>query len=141
MYVRAYEGTGLGDVTFNPKYSGKDYMWSDTTKSTGFTARPPFVAGNKIERTLKIRFSADWPTFRSRLRQAFGRFMPFRSDGGKAVDEEIDAIASEVFHEKVAADKKAKTFLVLPMTIFYLKRASGDWILNNYSFPETWVWE
>jgi len=142
MYIRTFEGVGLGVVHYNPKYSGRDYMWSNPIKSTRFVAKLPFVGGNIVERKLKIRFSADWPTFRERIRKAFGRFMVFRSDAGKAVDEEIEAIAVETFHEKLVADKaKAKDFVVLHMRIFYLKRASGDWILNNFALPETWEWE
>jgi hypothetical protein len=142
MYIHTLHGFGLGAVHYNPKYSGRDYMWSDTIKSTRFVAKPPFVGGNRVERKLKIRFSADWSTFRERIKKAFGRFMVFRSDAGKAVDEEIEAIAVETFHEKLVADKaKTKDFVVLPMRMFYLKRASGDWILNNFALPENWEWE
>jgi hypothetical protein len=142
MYIRTFAGFGLAEVRYNSKYSGRDYWWSDSLKSTRFVARPPFVGGNIVERQLKIPFSADWPTFRERLKKAFGRFMVFRSDAGRAVDEEIEAIAAKTFHEKLVVDRAGvKDFVVLRMRIFYLKRASGDWILNNFSFPETWQWE
>jgi len=142
MYTQTFEEPGLGVVHYSPKYSGRDYMWSTPIKSTRFIAKLPFVGGNIVERKLKLRFSADWPTFRERIRNAFGRFMVFRGDAGKAVDEAIEAIAVETFHAKLVDDNaKAKNFVVLRMRIFYLKKSSGDWILNNFALPDTGEWE
>lgn len=142
MYIRTFEGFGLASVKYNPKYSGRDYMWTDPIKQTSFVAKSPFVGGSEVVRKLKVRFSEDWPTFRARFKRAIGRFLVFRSDAGKRAEEELEGMALEMLHEKLVAEKaNAKEFVVLNMRIFYLKRRSGDWILNNFALPDTWAWE
>jgi hypothetical protein len=141
MYVRTFAGLGQPAASFSPAYSSKDYMWSDPVRTSNFVARPPFVGGRRVQRKLKVRFSEDWPTFRARFKKAIGRLIVFRSDEGKLAESHLEGLALPALHEKLVADKlKAKTFVVLDVSIFYLKQSSGDWILNNFALPETWEW-
>ena len=142
MYIGTFEGLGLGDVKFRPQYSGRDYMWSDPVKTTRFVAKAPFIGGNQVERTLKVRFSEDWPTFRARFKKALGRFLVFRSDKGRIAESHLEGMALQALHDSLVADKSnAKAFVVLKIRVFFLKRPSGDWFLNNFALPDTWRWE
>ena len=142
MYVRTFEGLGLGDVKFRPQFSGRDYMWSDPVKTTRFVAKAPFIGGNQVARTLKVRFSEDWPTFRARFKKALGRFLVFRSDKGSIAESHLEGMALQTLHDSLVADKaNAKAFVVLNIRVFYVKRPSGDWLLNNFALPDAWEWE
>lgn len=146
MYISSLEGFGLGRVKFSKKYSSRDYMWSDPLKSTPFVAKRPFVAGLRVERKLKIRFSEDWPTFRARFKRAIRRFT---SSQEQVVESHLEGLGNiETLHASMVADKaNAKEFVVLDARIFYLKQASGQWFLNNFDLglhnidPPTWQWE
>ncbi|MET0555850.1 MAG: hypothetical protein ABW221_22615 [Vicinamibacteria bacterium] len=147
MYIGSLEAPPTPRETYGSRFKGKDYRWSDPTKTTTFVARAPFVGGLQVRRTVMIRFSEDWPTFRGRFVQAVGRLTVFRSDGGREAAEQVDgSMAIEALHERMVADKAhAKAFVAVPLKIFYLQRPSGDWLLNNFAreldaSPE-WRWE
>ncbi|MCI0695248.1 hypothetical protein L0337_24980 [candidate division KSB1 bacterium] len=140
MYIRSFEGFGLGSVTYSKKYSSTDYMWSDPVMTDKHDM------DLHVERKLKVRFSSDWPTFRARVKRAFGRLMTFRSDEGKFVESMLQERRLKTLHSRMIEDiAHAKDFVVLLVAINYSKIASGSWKLYDIGFiptsAPTWNWE
>ena len=142
MYITSFSESDLADVKFPSKYADRNYMWSEPTQTTRFVARGTLRPGVHVTRKLKVRFSADFATFRAHVKEAIGRFMVFRSDQGKAAEAELEGLGVESLHKKLVDEKgRPGTFVVLDMQIYYVQDPSGEWMLNNFDLSDTWSWE